>query len=248
MPGAGYLIVGANRGIGLEFVKQLLRKSENIVVGTYRNPSAINELDKLSEDPSNKGRLSLVRLDMNNEQSCKDAASEVRAKIGTIDILIVNAGVHGGKALLTEEISNVSRLFDNNVLGPLRICQAFVPLLQDRSTAKDLVPKLVLLSSESGSLTVSKHGRGPAYAISKAGLNMLGRKLAHELEPSGVAVGLLHPGWVQTDMGGPNALTTPEDSVRGMLQVIENLNISNSGGFWDYEGKEHLYTSYARCM
>ncbi|EUC66510.1 short-chain dehydrogenase/reductase [Rhizoctonia solani AG-3 Rhs1AP] len=239
MSGARYLIVGANRGIGLEFVKQLLRKPQNIVVGTYRNSSTIDELEKLSEFPSNKGRLSLVELDMNNEQSCKDAANAARVKIGAIDILVVNAGVSGGNALLTEEISNVSRLFDNNVLGPLRICQAFTPLLQDRSTAQDLLPKLVLLSSESGSLTVSKHGRGPAYAISKAGLNMMGRKLAHELESSGIAVGLLHPGWVQTDMGGPNAIVTPEDSVRGMLRVIENLNMGNSGGFWDHEGKQH---------
>ncbi|KAH7343506.1 putative oxidoreductase protein [Rhizoctonia solani] len=239
MSGARYLVVGANRGIGLEFVKQLLRKSENRVIGTYRNPLAIDDLNKLSEISSNEGRLSLVRLDMNDEQSCKDAAREVKAKIGAIDILILNAGVNGGKALLEEDITNISRLFDSNVLGPIRICQAFAPLLQDRSAANGVLPKIALLSSESGSLTVSKHGRGPAYAISKAGLNMMGRKLAHELESAGVAVGLLHPGWVQTDMGGFNAIVTPENSVRGMLQVIEKLDIGNSGGFWDYEGKVH---------
>ncbi|KAG8688956.1 hypothetical protein FRC11_004436 [Ceratobasidium sp. 423] len=72
-----------------------------------------------------------------------------------------------------------------------------------------------------------------------AGLNMMGRKLAHELESSNIAVGILHPGWVQTDMGGSNAIITPEESVRGMLQVIEKLDIGNSGGFRDYEGKEH---------
>ncbi|KAJ1308937.1 hypothetical protein OPQ81_004620 [Rhizoctonia solani] len=230
MPGARYLIVGANRGIGLEFVKQILQNSGNRVIGTYRNPLTIDELNKLSETPSNKGRLSLIRLDMNDEQSCKAAASEVGAKVGTIDTLIVNAGAHGGKALLTEDISNISRLFDNNVLGPLRIFQAFVPLLQDRSSANDVLPKIALISSEAGSLTVSKHGRGPAYAMSKAALNMMGRKLAYELELSGIAVGLLHPGWVQTDMGGPNAVLTPEVSVQGMLQVIEKLNIGNSGG------------------
>ncbi|GAB1519820.1 hypothetical protein RhiTH_002890 [Rhizoctonia solani] len=239
MVGARYLIVGANRGIGLEFVKQLLGKSESKVIGTYRNAQTIDELKKLSEAPSNKDRLNLVRLDMNDEQSCKDAANEVRANLGEIDILVVNAGANGGKPLLTEDIANISRLFDNNVLGPIRVCQAFVPLLQNRSTANGVLPKIALISSESGSITVSKHGRGPAYAISKAGLNMMGRKLAHELEFSNVAVGLLHPGWVQTDMGGSGAIVTPEDSVRGMLQVIDKLDIGNSGGFWDYEGKEH---------
>ncbi|KAF8742844.1 Homocysteine S-methyltransferase, partial [Rhizoctonia solani] len=239
MVGARYLIVGANRGIGLEFVKQLLGKSESKVIGTYRNAQTIDELKKLSEAPSNKDRLNLVRLDMNDEQSCKDAANEVRANLGEIDILVVNAGANGGKPLLTEDIANISRLFDNNVLGPIRVCQAFVPLLQNRSTANEVLPKIALISSESGSITVSKHGRGPAYAISKAGLNMMGRKLAHELEFSNVAVGLLHPGWVQTDMGGSGAIVTPEDSVRGMLQVIDKLDIGNSGGFWDYEGKEH---------
>ncbi|CAE6406407.1 unnamed protein product [Rhizoctonia solani] len=235
MVGARYLIVGANRGIGLEFVKQLLGKSESKVIGTYRNAQTIDELKKLSEAPSNKDRLNLVRLDMNDEQSCKDAANEVRANLGEIDILVVNAGANGGKPLLTEDIANISRLFDNNVLGPIRVCQAFVPLLQNRSTANEVLPKIALISSESGSITVSKHGRGPAYAISKAGLNMMGRKLAHELEFSNVAVGLLHPGWVQTDMGGSGAIVTPEDSVRGMLQVIDKLDIGNSGGFWDYE-------------
>ncbi|QRW16279.1 short chain dehydrogenase [Rhizoctonia solani] len=208
--------------------------------GTYRNAQTIDELKKLSEAPSNKDRLNLVRLDMNDEQSCKDAANEVRANLGEIDILVVNAGANGGKPLLTEDIANISRLFDNNVLGPIRVCQAFVPLLQNRSTANGVLPKIALISSESGSITVSKHGRGPAYAISKAGLNMMGRKLAHELEFSNVAVGLLHPGWVQTDMGGSGAIVTPEDSVRGMLQVIDKLDIGNSGGFWDYEGRSIL--------
>ncbi|KAF8760341.1 Homocysteine S-methyltransferase [Rhizoctonia solani] len=216
MVGARYLIVGANRGIGLEFVKQLLGKSESKVIGTYRNAQTIDELKKLSEAPSNKDRLNLVRLDMNDEQSCKDAANEVRANLGEIDILVVNAGANGGKPLLTEDIANISRLFDNNVLGPIRVCQAFVPLLQNRSTANGVLPKIALISSESGSITVSKHGRGPAYAISKAGLNMMGHR-----------------------HGGSGAIVTPEDSVRGMLQVIDKLDIGNSGGFWDYEGKEH---------
>ncbi|ELU45594.1 nucleoside diphosphate kinase [Rhizoctonia solani AG-1 IA] len=223
MVGARYLIVGANRGIGLEFVKQLVSRryirARSKVIGTYRNAQTIDELKKLSED----------------------AANEVRANLGEIDILVVNAGANGGKPLLTEDIANISRLFDNNVLGPIRVCQAFVPLLQNRSTANGVLPKIALISSESGSITVSKHGRGPAYAISKAGLNMMGRKLAHELEFSNVAVGLLHPGWVQTDMGGSGAIVTPEDSVRGMLQVIDKLDIGNSGGFWDYEGKERMH-------
>ncbi|KAB5595316.1 Nucleoside-diphosphate kinase [Ceratobasidium theobromae] len=259
--GPRHLVVGANRGIGLEFVRQLLGDPNCTVIGTYRDPEKIDELSKISSDPLNAGRLSLVRLDMMDDQSCKDAAEEVKAKLGYIDILIVNAGINGGKPLLTEEISNVSRLFDNNVLGPLRICQAFVPLLKGRPSGDAGVQaKLVLITSESGSLTTSKHGRGPG-SVRALTLAILGwseydgtqtcvRAGAVERD-SGAFAPWLGPGGhallgnrvgiyrSQTDMGGPNAVVSPEESVRGMLRVIDELGMTNSGEFWAPGGSRY---------
>ncbi|KAF8605265.1 CsgA protein [Ceratobasidium sp. AG-I] len=234
-----YMVVGANRGIGLEFVRQL--NTSNRIVATYRDPNKIDQLQALSSDPYNSTRLHLARLDMSDAQSCKEAAEDAKAKLSVIDVLIINAGVNGNKGpLLSLDTKGTASVLDNNILGPLRICQAFVPLLKDDAAAgNDPASKLIFLSSQRGSLEIVNDARGSAYSISKAGLNMMGRKFAYELKPSKIAVGLLHPGWVQTDMGGEDAPVTPEDSVSGMLKVIDRLNMTNTGEFWDYTGETH---------
>ncbi|QRV81377.1 short chain dehydrogenase [Ceratobasidium sp. AG-Ba] len=231
-----HLVVGATRGIGLEFTRQLLKNANNGVVATYRDPNTCQNLNSLAADEINAGRLILVRMDMADTESCRAAAEEVKSKIGGLDVLIVNAGVYiGDKPLLSQNIDEVDGIFGTNVIGPLRICQAFTSLLKDRPAQA----KLVLISSDCASMTVQKNGKSPSYCISKAALNMMGRKLAHELEQENVAVGLFHPGWVQTDMGGSNAEITPQVSVRGMLGLLENLGLHNSGGYWNHSGEEH---------
>ncbi|KAG8717161.1 hypothetical protein FRC09_014670 [Ceratobasidium sp. 395] len=146
------------------------------------------------------------------------AAAEVQSNLGNLDVAIVNAAViMKSSPLLTQNLNGVADIFETNVLGPLRVCQAFVPLLRGQSS----VYKLILISSDAGSITVQKNLKSPAYGISKAALNMAGRKLAAELESSNVTVVLLHPGWVQTEMGGPGAQITPKESVAGMLKVID---------------------------
>ncbi|QRV95947.1 short chain dehydrogenase [Ceratobasidium sp. AG-Ba] len=212
-----FLVIGANRGIGLELTHQLLQNQEHIVAATYRDPSKLEDLNTLLNDRANNGRLVLVQLDMNDAGSCKSAAKEVRSKIGALDVVIVNAGINmKATPLVTQNLDEVANIFGTNVLGPLRICQAFVPLLE-----------------------VQKNLRSPAYGISKAALNMAGRKLAAELQPSNIIVALVHPGWVKTDMGGPNAQITPTESAVGILQVIEQLSMDNSGEFWVYNGEKH---------
>ncbi|QRV95854.1 Tyrosine kinase family catalytic domain protein [Ceratobasidium sp. AG-Ba] len=215
-----------------------LKNANNGVVATYRDPNTCQNLNSLAAEETNAGRLILVRMDMTDTESCRAAAEEVKSKIGRLDVLIVNAGVFiGNKPLLSQNIDEVAGIFDTNVIGPLRICQAFTPLFKGRSAQA----KLVLITSECASMTVQKSGQSPSYCISKAGLNMMGRKLAHELEQENVAVGLFDPGWVQTDMGGSNAAITPQVSVRGMLGLLENLGMHNSGGYWNYSGKEHAW-------
>ncbi|KAG8796512.1 hypothetical protein FRC12_021145 [Ceratobasidium sp. 428] len=231
-----FLVVGANRGIGYELAHQLLQNPKHKVVATYRDASKLDDLNKLVAEQANHGRLLLTRLDMNDAESCQSAAAEVQSNLGNLDVAIVNAGViMKSSPLLTQNLNGVADIFENNVLGPLRVCQAFVPLLRGQSS----VYKLVLMSSDAGSITVQKNLKSPAYGISKAALNMAGRKLAAELESSNVTVVLLHPGWVQTEMGGPGAQITPEESVAGMLKVIDQLSMTHSGEFWVYNGEKH---------
>ncbi|KAJ1301215.1 hypothetical protein OPQ81_003625 [Rhizoctonia solani] len=228
-----YLIVGANRGLGFEFVRQLLQNPENKVVATYRDESKLNDLNGLLSERSNLGRLELVQLDMNDDDSCRVAMNQIQSKAGSIDVLIINAGINNHiDSLLEQSIDDVAKTFSNNVLGPLRITQYFVPLLNARRLSK-----LVFITSVQGSLSRGKNGITPSYGMSKAALNMMGRKLAHELEPSNVAVLLLHPGWVQTDMGGSDAPITPVQSIEGMLKVIDQVDLKNSGEYWQWDGQ-----------
>ncbi|KAG8741021.1 hypothetical protein FRC10_003444 [Ceratobasidium sp. 414] len=220
-----HLVVGANRGIGFELVRQLLQNPNNRVIATYRDPKKLDGLNLLSSHKANEGRLGLVRMDMGDTESCKAAAAEVKATAGHLDVLIVNAGVY---------IDNTS-LLGQYAYTHLAPQTSFAPLLKGRPTQA----KLILVSSDCASLTIAKCEKSASYCISKAGLNMVGRKLAYELEPLRIAVGLIHPGWVQTDMGGPNATITPQESINGMLNVIDKLDMTNSGGYWVYSGEEH---------
>ncbi|CAE7182678.1 unnamed protein product [Rhizoctonia solani] len=233
MASTQYLVVGANRGLGLEFVRQLLQTPENRVIATYRDASKLDELNKLSSERSNAGRLESVQLDMNDDESCKAAANEIRTKAGAIDVLIVNAGINNHiDSVLEQSVDEFSNTFKTNVLGPLRITQHFAPLFNTHRLSK-----LAFITSVQGSLTRGKTALTPSYGISKAALNMMGRKLAYELEPSNVAVVLLHPGWVQTDMGGSDAPITPAQSIGGMLKVIDKVDLKNSGEYWQWDGQ-----------
>ncbi|KAF8688413.1 Enoyl-(Acyl carrier protein) reductase, partial [Rhizoctonia solani] len=228
-----YLVVGANRGLGLEFVRQLLQHPENSVIATYRDVTKLGELNKLSSEESAAERLALVQLDMNDDESCATAVNEVKSKAVSIDTLIINAGVNNHiDSLLEQSIDDVANVFNNNVLGPLRIAQHFAPLLNNPQLSK-----IVFITSVLGSLSGGKNSIAPSYGISKAALNMVGRKLAHELEPSNVAVVLVHPGWVQTDMGGSDAPLTAVESIGGMLKVISQVDLKNSGEYWQWDGQ-----------
>ncbi|KAB5591946.1 C-factor [Ceratobasidium theobromae] len=235
---AHYLVIGANRGIGLELVRQLLQKSNSKVVATYRDASKLDDLKKLSLEKPNIGRLEFVRLDMGDDASCKAAAEEVKSRVGSLDVLIANAGInYHDTSLLKQNVDDVAAVFGTNVLGPLRISQHFAPLLSTPESSKKQPSKLIFITSELGSISQGKNGISPSYSVSKAALNMVGRKLSYELEPSKVAVGLFHPGWVQTDMGGSDAPLTAPRTVGGMLKLIDQLNLQNSGEYWQWDGQ-----------
>ncbi|QIZ77040.1 SDR family oxidoreductase [Ferrimonas lipolytica] len=222
------LITGANRGIGLQFVQQLLAQGDT-VIACCRNPEQAAELVQLGEQFPH--HLELVGLDVSQPEQLHGLKAYLGDRI--IDTLINNAGLYGPKGLHFGEVdsSGFNEVMQVNVLAPLLLVQTLSDNLARNS-------KIAILSSMMGSISDNQSGGAYLYRASKSAVNAIGKSLANDLAPRGVAVILLHPGWVQTEMGGPNALIDTQTSVEGMLKVIAALNLDNSGEFRNYDGRE----------
>ncbi len=218
------LITGAGRGIGLEFVRQLRERGED-VVATVRRPEAWAPLQKLG------ARVEV--LDVNDDAS---VAALARSLEGTaIDLLVNNAGVYGQKGVGLEgvDLEDALATFRTNALGPLRVTRALLPSLRAGAGKR-----VVHITSKMGSIDDNQSGGSYGYRASKAALNALNKSLSIDLAPEGLVCAVLHPGWVQTDMGGASAAVEPEESVRGMLRVIDGLTPAEAGRFFDFRGEE----------
>lgn len=224
------LVTGANRGLGLEFVRQLLADGMR-VVATCRHPGKATALNALAAE--HPGHLKVLPLDVGDARSRDELVREWPLAAGEdarIGLLVNNAGVlHGGERFgaLTADILDDS--LRTNVVGPLLLTQALAPLLADGA-------RVANLSSQLGSIANTTRFGTPSYAISKAALNMATVQMAHALRERGIVVVALHPGWVRTDMGGEGASEVPEDSVAGLRRVIAGLGIDDSGRFLDWTG------------
>lgn len=217
------LITGANRGIGLEFTKQYAADGCK-VIACYRTPQTAVELLMLSTKHSN---IQAVALDVANFAQIDALALDMQDD--TIDVLINNAGIYpSGNA--TEQAW--ADAFKTNAMAPFKVAQAFTQHL-----AKSQLKKLATLSSKMGSMDDNTSGGSYIYRSSKAAVNMVMKSLSIDLQAHGISVVTLHPGWVQTDMGGPNGLISTQTSVTGMRQVIEQLSLQNTGKFMAYDGK-----------
>ena len=225
-----YLITGANRGLGLEFVRQLLARGDS-VVACCREPSAAKELQELAGAAD--GRLTLQALDVADAEAVAALPAQLT---DAVDVLINNAGVAAAEEAFGEfDAATMARVLHINSIAPMLVTQALTPLLEKRGTQ----PKVVCITSGLGSITHADGlTYGLSYGMSKAALNMGVKKLASELKRRGVAIIALHPGWVQTDMGGANAPLRPPESIRGMLAVIDKLTTADNGRYLTYEGKE----------
>jgi NAD(P)-dependent dehydrogenase (short-subunit alcohol dehydrogenase family) len=224
-----YVITGAGRGIGLEFVHQLLRRGDTVDAGV-RSREGAERLRPLTREVGH--RLRIHALDVGDEASIRAFAADVCA--GPVDVLINNAGVSGQWCAFKDvDYGDVARTFAINALGPLRVTSALLPALR-RGAAR----KVAHVSSRMGSLTDNTEGGAYAYRMSKAALNMGVRSLSQDLRGEGFVTVALHPGWVQTDMGGPGAPLPTPDSVRGMLRVIDGMGPEHSGRFYDHQGGE----------
>jgi len=224
---ATVLVTGANRGIGLEFVRQLLGNSDR-VIATCRNFAAATDLQTLKfENPA----LELLHLDVTSNESIDQFATSLQG--AAIDIFINNAGVYGPRDahfgnVTGESWATVMRV---NAIAPLLLTQVLIDNFS-RGEGK----KLVYITSKMGSIKDNQGGGSYVYRSSKSALNAVVKSIAVDLGREGFSAAVLHPGWVQTDMGGANALIDTQTSVSGMLSVIDNLDASNTGSFFNYDG------------
>ena len=215
---ATVVITGANRGIGLEFVKQYITQGHK-VYALCRNTS-----DALSQS----GAKVIDKVDVGNPECLEKMLPKLNDL--KIDLLINNAGVLASETLEKMSATTIEYQFRVNALGPVLVTQ----LLKDKLVKGS---KVALITSRMGSMTDNTSGGYYGYRMSKAALNMAGVSLAQDLKDSEVAVGLLHPGYVQTEMVNNNGDISAAEAVERLMQRIEQLNMSNTGTFWHSNGE-----------
>jgi NAD(P)-dependent dehydrogenase (short-subunit alcohol dehydrogenase family) len=226
-------ITGTNRGIGLEMVRQFARRADTQVFAACRRPDDATQLDDLAAQFSEN--VTIIPLETTDQNSINAAAEQVAGLVNGLELLINNAAVNPSRPKqLFGEISAEMMLsiLHVNSVAPLMVVQAFAALLKAGTQAK-----IVNISSGLGSLTRKQTGGLYGYSPSKAALNMVTRGLAADLKPFGITTISLHPGWVQTDMGSPEADLTPSQSVESMLKVIDSLSEKDNGTYLRWDGE-----------
>jgi NAD(P)-dependent dehydrogenase (short-subunit alcohol dehydrogenase family) len=217
------LITGANRGLGLEFARQYQAAGWH-VIGTARAPESATDLRALE--------VRVMQLDVADPASVERLAGGLAGQ--PVDLLINNAGIFPRVSTLEEtDFGDVARTLEVNTIGPMRVTLALLPNLRRAETRQ-----IISITSGLGSIANNSSGRYYGYRESKAALNMFTRSLAVELQDEGFTCVVMSPGWVRTDMGGPNATLSPEESISGMRAVIERLQPSDSGNYWNYDGQQ----------
>jgi len=212
------VVTGANRGIGLELTRQLAARGDT-VAAACRATSA--ELDALGVDV-------FENVDVGDQQSVTDFARRLGDE--PIDMLINNAGILTSEELDSLDWDRLRRQFEVNTLGPLRVISALIPCMAAAG-------KIGILTSRVGSMADNSSGGMYGYRISKAGANMVGVNLAHDLKPRGIAVFLLHPGYVKTGMTRGQGFTDPDEAARGLIERMDTLTLADTGTFWHANGE-----------
>ncbi|TGG95328.1 SDR family oxidoreductase [Natronospirillum operosum] len=213
------LITGANRGIGLALATQLATEGWQ-VIGVCRQSS--DELDATAE------RV-ITALDVTRPEDVQRLIDELGAT--RLDLLINNAGLLEDNVLGEIDYDSLRRMMEINAYAPLRVTEALLDHLNKGA-------KVGLITSRMGSIADNDSGGRYGYRASKAALNAFGKSLAVDLQPRGIAVALLHPGYVKTRMVNFGGMITPEEAARGILQRLQALTVDNSGTFWHSNGEE----------
>ncbi|MGB1939968.1 MAG: SDR family oxidoreductase [Pseudomonadales bacterium] len=222
------LITGTNKGVGLELTKIYAARGDT-VYAACRNPAEAESLKAI------EGDVKIVEVVVGDSASVTAMAASLEGV--AIDVVVNNAGMAGPsfdqQTTYAMDFEGWAETFNVNSMGPVRVMQALLPNLRSGTEAK-----VVTITSQMGALSldmVAAH----AYCASKAAINKFMRMASIDLKKEDIAVGLIHPGWVQTDMGGPRADLTPLESAEGVAAVIDQLSLSNTGGFWKWNGETH---------
>lgn len=211
-------ITGANRGIGLELARQFQARGDEVIAACRRPSEALAGL----------GVRVIDGVDVADEDGLKrltDGVGDLE-----VDVLVNNAGVLSDESLDDLDLDRIRRQFEINALGPLRVTAALRPSLGAGA-------KVAIITSRMGSIDDNTSGGRYGYRMSKAAVNMAGRSLAHDLKPAGVAVAILHPGFVRTEMTGNTGMVDPPESAAGLIARIDELDLESSGSFWHANGE-----------
>lgn len=225
------LVTGANRGLGLEFVRQYAADGWRVFAGC-RDPGSAKELDRLAA--ASGGKVRVLALDVTDTASVRTAAQSLAGK--PIDLLINNAGVGAPKnqRLGSLDYAAWARVLDANTMGPMRVVEAFL-----ENVAAGGERRIVTLTSAMGSIADNASGGSYAYRSSKAAVNIVMKSLSIDLAPRGITCVVVHPGWVRTDMGGPGGKLDPPESVAALRRLIAGLRPQDTGRFFNYDGKPY---------
>jgi len=222
------LVTGANRGIGREIARQLCQRGYAVFMGSRDLAKGREACEELCAEGH---EAILLQLDVNDPVSIKHACGAFSQKADHLDVLVNNAGVldetdrHTSITRLNVEL--LERTFRTNVTGPILVIQDFLPYLEKSPNGA----RIINLSSDLGSLSIMRDGY-PAYSISKAGMNAVTRQFAAALAPKNMAVNCVHPGWVQTDMGGPGATRPVSQGAETILWLATEAPLTETGKFW----------------
>lgn len=221
---ATYLVTGANRGIGLEYCRQLSARGD-AVIATCRSSS-----DELAALAKESGVQVETGVDIADDEAIAALVKTLDQR--PIDGLINNAGMYQPSNLSDLNIEGIQELFEVNAIAPLKLTKALLPNLKKASSAK-----VAIMTSRMGSIEDNTSGGSYAYRMSKVALSMAGKSLSHDLKDAGIAVAVLHPGLVSTGMTNfnPNGIS-PEESVKGLLARIDELTLETTGTFWHSSG------------
>ena len=214
-----YLITGANRGIGLEYCRQLKQRGDEVIAVCRSVSEELKDLDVLIE----------TDIDITSGADISRLLNRLDNK--SLDVLINNAGILERVSLDTLEPDSIRKQFEVNALTPLTLTHALLPNLRTGS-------KIIIMTSRMGSIEDNTSGGSYGYRMSKVALSMAGKSLAIDLKSRGISVAILHPGLVKTRMTNfnPSGITA-EQAVKGLLDRIDQLNLENSGTFWHSNGE-----------
>ncbi len=215
---AKVLVTGANRGIGFSLCKLLKARGDDVLATCRR----------ATPDLAALGVEVLEGVDVTSDKSVNLLAEKVRGQM--LDLLVNNAGVLTDESLQDLDFAAIQRQIETNAYGPLRVTHKLLPNLKGGA-------KVALITSRMGSIADNTSGGMYGYRMSKAALNAAGKSLAYDLKPRGIAVAILHPGYVSTEMTGGHGTVRPEEAARSLLQRIDELRAETSGTFWHANGQ-----------